>query len=395
MFQLQRLILYLCLTFFVGLPYVYGWKNFFKSETNLAGYHCNQEWKENGLNYNHSLFVTNNRNTITLDWAQIFPDACTSKVNESAVNHYKKQLDTLLLQDIEPVVLLYSGNLPTVFGTLGGWTNPIIIQYFANYAKQSFKIFGNRVKTWITFEEPRTVCDTFKGLLGDEFPSGMAEYLCAHNILRAHAEAYHIYDKEFRITQNGKISITLDLEWAEAANFSNPKSVLAAERKVHFTFGLYANPLLNFDYPPIVTSRVAKRSKMEGFARSRLPEFTYADKLKLSGSYDYLGIKQNGITFIAASANKQVSKPSIKADCGCKTKKIFYSDDDEKWTKKQACQRMINWLKTTYSDSTIVLMDTEVKGDENDLEKRKKIKHKEYMKTLLDGVLEMNELLKG
>lgn len=34
--------------------------------------------------------------------------------------------------------------------------------------------------------------------------NGVGDYLAAHNLLRAHAKAYHLYDKEFRQIQNGK-----------------------------------------------------------------------------------------------------------------------------------------------------------------------------------------------
>ena len=36
-----------------------------------------------------------------------------------------------------------------------------------------------------------------------------AEYLCGHNVLKAHARAYHIYNNEFRKQQQGKIGIVL------------------------------------------------------------------------------------------------------------------------------------------------------------------------------------------
>jgi beta-glucosidase/6-phospho-beta-glucosidase/beta-galactosidase len=44
--------------------------------------------------------------------------------------------------------------LPAYLQDLGGWTNPKIVDYFEVYADALFKHFGDRVKKWITFNEP-------------------------------------------------------------------------------------------------------------------------------------------------------------------------------------------------------------------------------------------------
>lgn len=66
----------------------------------------------------------------------------------------------------------------------------------------------------MTFNEPKQTCHYGYGL-GELAPSrnspGIGEYICAHNLLRAHAKAYHIYDKQFKAKQNGKSSFRVKL----------------------------------------------------------------------------------------------------------------------------------------------------------------------------------------
>jgi beta-glucosidase/6-phospho-beta-glucosidase/beta-galactosidase len=48
--------------------------------------------------------------------------------------------------------------LPEELMKIGGWPNEQLVQHFVAYADLAFKTFGDRVKTWITFNEPYVVC---------------------------------------------------------------------------------------------------------------------------------------------------------------------------------------------------------------------------------------------
>lgn len=109
--------------------------------------------------------------------------------------------------NIEPFVTLYHWDLPQPLQDLGGWTNPLVVKWFADYAKICFELFGNKVKYWATFNEPRNTCEQGYGE-GGKAPQisspSVGEYLCGHYALKAHAEAWHIYDLQFRTKQEGK-----------------------------------------------------------------------------------------------------------------------------------------------------------------------------------------------
>lgn len=82
-----------------------------------------------------------------------------------------------------------------------------------DYATLLFETFGEDVKWWITFNEPKQICaggyDT-GGYSPQNLHPGTGAYLCAHNLLRAHAKAYRVYDEKFRDTQNGMCGIPVD-----------------------------------------------------------------------------------------------------------------------------------------------------------------------------------------
>ena len=89
----------------------------------------------------------------------------------------------------------------------GGWENEALVPLFAEYARICFESFGDRVKMWITFNEPWVV--TTQGYEYGLFAPGIRHlgtgaYLSGHTLIKAHAEAWHIYNDDFRAAQNGK-----------------------------------------------------------------------------------------------------------------------------------------------------------------------------------------------
>lgn len=179
----------------------------------------------------------------SLSWTRILPNGYSNQINRAGVEYYNRLIDNLLLNGIEPMVTLYHWDLPQIFSQLGGWSNPAMVQYFASYSRIAFELFGDRVKTWLTFNEPRLICQMYKGLVGNlsaTFPFGVVEYMCGHNILKAHAEAYHIYNREFKLQQNGRVSLALDLIWSESAS-EKPEDKAAAEQRRQFEVSSRSN----------------------------------------------------------------------------------------------------------------------------------------------------------
>lgn len=81
----------------------------------------------------------------------------------------------------------------------------MIADWFEDYAKVIFELYGSRVKTWITINEPIVVCDLgYNGIFAPGIHSeDFGAYLCSKNILLAHARAYRLYEKEYKPKYHG------------------------------------------------------------------------------------------------------------------------------------------------------------------------------------------------
>lgn len=54
-----------------------------------------------------------------------------------------------------------------------------------------------------------------------------------------------------------------------------------------FQLGWFADPIYHGDYPIIMRNRIAYRSYLEGFQKSRLPTFTEDEKNYIRGTNDF------------------------------------------------------------------------------------------------------------
>lgn len=136
------------------------------------------------------------------------PDGLPHNINQKGIDYYNNLIDTLVGNDIIPMVTLYHWDLPQNLQLLGGFANKNIVKYFTDFARVAFEEFGDRVKYWATFNEPDQICQAGYG--GDgKAPalklSGVGDYQCGFNLIKAHASAYHLYDDEFRSSQNGSV----------------------------------------------------------------------------------------------------------------------------------------------------------------------------------------------
>ncbi len=153
----------------------------------------------------------------SLAWARILPNGI-GEINTKGITFYNNLIDTLLTADIEPTITLYHWDFPQVLADQGGWENRKSVEWFAEYARVCFKAFGDRVRQWITFNEPWV--DAFADAFTLRKPTekrlkrGITK---SHHYLLSHAKAIEIFRS---LSLEGKIGITLSLSPAYAATDS-------------------------------------------------------------------------------------------------------------------------------------------------------------------------------
>lgn len=91
----------------------------------------------------------------SISWSRILPEGTLEKVNSAGVKYYNDLINSLLESGITPMVALYHFDLPQALqDRYDGWLNPEMADVFNDYAKFCFETFGDRVKWWITINEP-------------------------------------------------------------------------------------------------------------------------------------------------------------------------------------------------------------------------------------------------
>ncbi|KAI4333178.1 hypothetical protein L6164_018016 [Bauhinia variegata] len=228
----------------------------------------------------------------SISWSRIFPKG-KGKINDLGVKFYNNLIDELLSNGITPFVTLFHWDLPQALeDEYGGFLSPKIVRDYRDFTEFCFKTFGDRVKRWVTLNEPLSY--SLNGYNGGTFAPGRCSnyvgnctagnsatepYIVAHHLLLAHAAAVRVYKTKYQAHQKGQIGITLVTHWFEP-KFNSIADRQAASRAIDFFFGWFAHPITYGDYPQSMRSLVA----------ARLPRFSKVQSQILKGSYDFLGV---------------------------------------------------------------------------------------------------------
>ncbi|XP_041985268.1 myrosinase 1-like [Aricia agestis] len=255
----------------------------------------------------------------SISWPRILPTGLPNQTNEKGVEYYNNLINELLKYNIQPVITLYHFDLPQKLQDLGGWTNELSVQWFEDYSRVVYEKYADRVKYWITINQPSTVCvDSYgSGVFAPGIKSsGFGDYLCHKNVMLAHAKAYRLYEKEYKPKYQGSVGIALSLNWADQLT-NDTQNVEATDLYREFTLDLYLHPILakSGNHPAAVRKLVARRSQEQGYKKSRLPELSAAEVELLKGSADFIGVNHY-TTVLVSKSNKQHPKPSLLDDMG-------------------------------------------------------------------------------
>ncbi|CAH0404983.1 unnamed protein product [Chilo suppressalis] len=325
----------------------------------------------------------------SLSWSRILPTSFPDVINDAGVQYYNNLINAMLKYNIEPMVTLYHWDLPQKLQEMGGWTNPHVVDWFADYARVAFELFGDRVKYWMTMNEPHEICNAGYGGMG-KAPQlnfkGLADYMCAKNLLVAHAKAYHIYNDEFKPKHGGVVGMAISAGWAEP---ESEEHVEASNEALLFGIGQYAHPIYTKegDFPQIMKEKVAVKSAAQGYYRSRLIEFTPEELDMVRGSADFFGLNHYTSSIVYRSnvtlANNEDSDVSSYQPSSWPT-------SASSWLKQVpwGFHKLLNYIRDTY-DNPVVIITENGFSTLGGLEDDERISYyREYLNAMLDAIEE-------
>ncbi|KAI8904872.1 glycoside hydrolase superfamily [Gorgonomyces haynaldii] len=246
---------------------------------------------------------------MSLSWSRIIPQGRKgTPVNQLAIDHYNKVFNMLLDNGITPLVTLFHWDVhQSLEDAYGAYLDTEKFpEDFVYYADTVFNAFGDRVKDWLTVNEPLTYCILGYSYNGPMAPGRCSDrsvcpkgdqatepWLCGHSSLLAHAYTADLYHTKYK-NQGGRISLALNSDWAEPLTDS-PSDIAAAQRKRDFMLGWFADPIYKTgDYPQSMRDQLG----------NRLPKFTPEQSQLLLKSSDYFGLNHYTAFYVTDLGSK-------------------------------------------------------------------------------------------
>jgi len=224
----------------------------------------------------------------SISWSRIFPKGI-GEVNPKGVEFYNNLIDELIANGIEPHITLFHWDYPYDLYKKGGWLNDESVEWFANYAGKVAELYSDRVKSFITFNEPQCFIGVGFGhgahAPGLRVPIRDLFQMC-HNVLKAHGAA--VIALRENATQSIKIGYAptctasypstesaADIEAARKSFFECPP----LSRDVMWNVSWWSDPVFLGHYP---------KEGLEMY-KDYLPEITEEDMKLIHQPIDFCG----------------------------------------------------------------------------------------------------------
>ena len=225
-------------------------------------------------------------------WPRVIPDG-VGRVNEMGLDFYDRLIDSLLEREIAPWLTMYHWDLPEALQLRGGWNNREIVEWFGEYSEVLTSRFGDRVKNWMTLNEP--LCSAWLGHLYGDMAPGIKDLQTAlnvsHNLLMSHGLACQVIRSN---VSEANVGIVINVTPAVPATESQEDSN-AAQLVDGFDNRWFLDPVFGRSYPADVID-----------ALGASPEIHSGDMKLIAQDLDFLGVNFYSRQTVAADQN---SKP--------------------------------------------------------------------------------------
>ncbi|XP_076905572.1 beta-glucosidase 18-like, partial [Bidens hawaiensis] len=337
----------------------------------------------------------------SISWARILPRGRFGEANPNGILFYNKILDDLVLKGITPFVTIYHFDIPQELqDRYGSWLSPLMQEDYIHFAETCFKSFGDRVKHWVTINEPNLF--TQMAYQKGKYPparcsppfgncsagnSDTEPLIVVHNMLLAHAKAVKIYRRNLQQKQGGLVGIVVNCLMYEPLTDNDQE---AANRGLAFNIGWVLDPLIFGDYP----------SEMREYLGNQLPRFSSSERNFMEDGIDFIGVNHYTTAYAKDCINSSCSLTGNRAINGFvdTTEQDGVPIGDPMGIEvmrvvPRGIREMIEYLKERYDNKPMFvtengycepLADNEI---QNVLEDGKRIEyHKTYLSSLAQAI---------
>jgi beta-glucosidase len=155
----------------------------------------------------------------SVSWSRVLPTG-SGAINQRGLDFYQRLVDTLLGAGVQPLINLFHWDLPQALQDRGGFADPRIVGWFTDYTALLASNLGDRVKDWMTFNEPAVFA--FLGHADGIHAPGLRDWptaiRVADNELRAHAAAAAAIRA---LVDDPKIGVAIDVNQVPRLRLAN------------------------------------------------------------------------------------------------------------------------------------------------------------------------------
>ncbi|PIA30691.1 hypothetical protein AQUCO_05400060v1 [Aquilegia coerulea] len=307
-------------------------------------------------------------------------------INPNEIKFYNKLIDSLRLKGIEPFVTISHHDIPQELeDRYQSWLSPLIQDDFAYCADICFRNFGDRVKYWVTINEPNLFSSW--AYMHGFYPPGRCSppfgncssgdsdrepLIVVHNMILSHAKATNIYRNHYQARQGGYITIVpnaamyIPISDAEADRE-------AANRAVAFSAPWILDPIIHGEYP----------LEMRQYLGDRLPKFSPDEVDIVKNSLDFIGVNHY-VTLYA--------KDCIQSSCDSRSGRAiqgFVNTTGERngtyigeptassrfFVVPEGLEMLLEYLKTRYNNMPMFLLENGMSQADEPIELHSELLH--------------------
>jgi len=225
----------------------------------------------------------------SISWSRVLPEG-KGAVNQKGLDYYNRLIDTLMENGLRPFITLYHWDMPySLYQKYNGFGSKETAQYYAEYSRLMIEKFGDRVKDWITLNEPWEHA-FFGHFIGEHAPgikNPRLYFKVAHNQLIGHGLAVQAMRS---VRSDLNIGITLSqFPIYPACVEPNAKELASVEMADMFVNRFFLDGIFKGEYP----------KKLFDKLWPLVPKLQEGDMKTIAQPIDFLGVNYYNRLFAA------------------------------------------------------------------------------------------------